>query len=116
MKKIILSAFMALLANKAIAGYVEGQDLNRVYVDSDGFAYFGTSSQPPNTCNFFGEYFRLDVKTDSGKAMLSILLSSKMAQKKIIIWYNESTSIGTNHSTGCSVITMSSVTAVGVNQ
>lgn len=116
MKKLILSIVLALVANNAVAGYAEGQDLKRVYVASDGFAYLATSSQPPNTCNFFGEYFRFDVKTDAGKAMLSVLLSAKMAQKKTFIWYNDATSVGTDHSSGCGVGTMSVLTAIGVDQ
>lgn len=116
MKRI--SAFLSLffLIPKAMAGYVEGQDLNRVYVASDGFAYFGTATQPAATCYYFGEYFRFDIRNDTGKGMLSVLLAAKTAQKKVVIWYNDSTASGSNQTNGCWTNTLSVVTGIGVNQ
>lgn len=115
MKNLLLLILLVLTANSAMAGFVQEQDVGRVYVGSDGFAYFGTSTQPPNSCYYFGEYFRFDVKNDTGKAKLTVLLSAKMAQKKIVVWYSDSAAIGTTNANGCSPGVMSIATDIGVN-
>jgi hypothetical protein len=116
LKRLLFFMCLLSMVSGAQAGYIDGQDLNRVYVGSDGFAYFGTTVQPTGTCYYFGEYIRFDAKSDAGKAMLGVLLSAKAAQRKITVWYTDSTTAGTTHANGCTPTTMSVATGIGFNQ
>ena len=80
----------------------------------DHATFFGTTVQPPGTCNNWGEFFTFDHKTESGKAYLSLLLTAKATNKGIVLWYKESTAPGTDQSTGCDDLTTAVMIAVGL--
>ena len=71
------------------------------------WAYFSTTTQPPNTCSLWGEFLMFDYKTEAGQVYYNSLLAAKMANKKIDIWYVASSAPDTNQSNGCNETTAS---------
>ena len=119
MKTLITSSAFVLLAVfscQISAGYAADLSVNRYYVGIDGYVYFGTTSQPINTCSSWGEYFRFDASTPGGKNMLATLMSAKLAGKKVIVWYTDMAAayVGTNQTSGCGAGTMSKLTNIGI--
>jgi hypothetical protein len=114
MKKLILIAcFVLAISNIAYADYSVNVTVNKVRINDDGMVYFGTSSQPSNTCDFYGTYYKFDSTTEGGAAMLSLVLSARLSGTAVVVWYNESTVPGTDASSGCYQSTLSKVYSVG---
>ena len=113
MKKTLVILLMFLLSNTALAGFSGGY-VKRVYTSSSGWTYVGLTTQPPDTCSSWGEHFKFDSSTASGKNMLSTLLAAKIAKHGIHVWYTSSTAPGTDQYSGCSHNTISNLTSVGL--
>src|SRR5215831_12907106 len=97
-KNSLLGAAMAaglilLPAGNAAAdgGYFTLASLNI----QQGTIYFGTTSQPPNTCSYFGRYFKFNASSPEGKNMYAALLAAQLTGRNIFVWYNPSMAIGT---------------------
>lgn len=117
MNKISLIIFMVCLTvsvNSYAFTYTYGQAINRLYVQENGYVSFGVSNMPTDTCDFFGFHFTFDTKTDAGKSKLSLLLSAKMSDKSIQIWYDPSTTPGTDNTNGCTNTSVATVVHIGV--
>lgn len=100
-------------SNSAFAGYGVAT-IDRYFVDSDGWVYFGTIVPLPQTCSYFIEQFRFNGTTPTGKNMLATLTAAKIAGVAVHVWYTDSTAPGTNASNGCSAATMAVPTGIGI--
>jgi hypothetical protein len=91
---------VSIASSNAAADFASGLTIARVRLH-EGVVYFGTTVQPGNTCNVYGEYFRFDPNTTNGKNFLATLLTAKTAGKLASVWYVNSTAPGTNQNNGC---------------
>jgi hypothetical protein len=113
MKKLALAILMCTAAQPSLAGY-GGGTIDRYYVDSTGWVYFGLTSQLPGTCSYFIEQFKFDASTPTGKNLLSVIVSAKLAEKDVTLWYTDSPVPGTTQANGCHAGTMAVLNAAGV--
>jgi len=113
MKKIILTAILLAFSNPSFSGY-GGGEIKRFYVSSDGWVHLGLVSQLPGTCSNWGEHFKFDSTTLGGKNMLSVVMSAKLANKSVNVWYNDTTAPGTNQSNGCKGGVIAILTSIGI--
>jgi hypothetical protein len=113
MKKLALAILMCTAAQASLAGYGEGT-IDRYYVDSNGWAYFGLTGPLPGTCSYFIEQFKFDATTPSGKNLLATLITAKLAVKNITLWYTDSSAPGTDQTNGCHAGTMAVLNAAGI--
>ena len=73
----------------------------------DGHIILGISPVPPRTCTMYGLYqFIFDSSTLGGRNMYALLLAAKMAGKNIQFDYTDSSTPGTDQSSGCSLTTL----------
>lgn len=117
MKTIILSLtalVISLLCGTAYADYVAEIPFQNVYVQ-DNLCYVQSVDDISNTCSYFGYRFKFNTSTSQGKAMLSVVLMAKALNKKISVWYNKSSAVGTNETNGCETATMAEATGVSLN-
>ena len=112
--KVLAIFIFIMTCTSAYAGFSSDLAVKRVRVFDSGIVYFGTSSQPTDTCSNWGEYFQFDHTTAAGKSMLSTLLSAKASSMKVVLWYVESTVPGTNQENGCTKDALSLVTGIGL--
>lgn len=104
---------LVFIPGVSFAVFGEGE-VKRFYVTSTGEAYVGLVKQLPSTCKYFDEYFKFDATTPGGKNMLGVLMSAKLANKYIHVWYSDSTAVGTDQTSGCSPSTMSILNSIGI--
>lgn len=97
----------------AHAGYGAG-DINRFYVTTSGWVYFGLKMQLPNTCSSWGEHFRFDTSSPGGGNMLSVLMSAKLARQKVTVWYKDSPAPGSDQTSGCRGDAISTLINIGI--
>ena len=110
----IASAFLILsFAMPAYAGYGAGV-INRFYVSSNGWVYFGLENQLSNTCNYWSEQFRFNTSSAGGSNMLSVLISAKIAGKKVTVWYSNSSAPGSDQTSGCLGDAISTLNGIGI--
>ena len=114
MKKLLCFSILLSISSAALADYQANVTIGRVFIANDGHVSFGTTPQAPNTCNYYNVQFTFDSTTDGGKSMLSLLLSARMANTKIDVWYTASTLPGTDWTTGCNGSKMATATLVGL--
>jgi hypothetical protein len=90
--------------------------IRRMYVDGDnGRVLFGVDPVPlTTTCSFFGDQFFIDISTSNGAKMLAVVLFAKAQGGAIHVWYQKSSSPGTNETNGCNYGAMSRVAMIGV--
>ena len=100
MMALVLVLLLVPTGRAAADGWVGGMSVARLNVGS-GQSSFGTTSQPSDTCSYFGFYFRFDATTTDGKNMYATLLAAKLSGKTVAIWYTPSPSRGTNETNGC---------------
>lgn len=110
-KMILLS--MVLTASFAVsASYIGGKTTYSVY--GNDYISFGVDAPPTNSvCDYHGRQFRFNAKTDKGKNMFAMLMAAELANRKISVWYTNSTAPGTDESSGCTTSTMAVLTAIG---
>jgi hypothetical protein len=113
MKKLIAFAAAVLTSNSAFAGYGIAT-VDELHVDAEGYVEFGTTVTLPGTCNWFIDTFRFNGTSAAGKNMLAMLMTAKVAGIPLTIWYNDSTTPGTNQGNGCTQATMAVPTALGI--
>lgn len=117
MYKIFLAVVLGVSfhMNSAMAAnlYAGNLDVSRLRVHNLS-TYFGTTSQPAETCSAWGEYFKFDHTTETGKAFLSMLMTAKTSGQKIQVWYTSSTAPGTNQTSGCNDQTISILNGVAL--
>ena len=110
---IIIIVITLFISNIASAAYVSQMEIGRVHTKSNGYVYFHVTNPPTDTCEWYSEDFRFDVTTAAGQAMLSNLLASKASGAQVDIWYNPSSTPGTNQSNGCLETTVAVVYGIG---
>jgi hypothetical protein len=113
MKKAVLLMATLFATGRAFAGYGIGT-VDRYFVDSDGWVYFGTTVPLDGTCSYFIDQFRFNGTTPAGKNMLATLMAAKIAGIPVSVWYTDSTAPGTNHNNGCTGATMAILTTIGI--
>ena len=117
MRYVILVLIVACLSfspKKSYADYAAEVQLQNVYVGTD-MCWIQSTADISNTCSYFGYRFKFNITTHQGKAMLSVVLMAKALNKKISVWYNKSSAVGTNETNGCTPETMAEATGVAVN-
>ncbi len=117
MRFVILSLIvvgLSLTSRNAYADYAAEVQSQNVYVQ-DNLCYIQSIADISNTCSYFGYRFKFSTATSQGKAMLSVVLMAKALNKKISVWYNKSSAVGTNETNGCTTATMAEATGVAVN-
>jgi hypothetical protein len=75
---------------------------------------FAVSPQPPGTCSGWGEHMRFLLETEDDYARYSMLLTAKASGQKVDLWYNDSTSPGTDHTNGCTSSTSATLYGLGL--
>ncbi len=113
MIKYYLATVLLVFTGISYAGYGVGE-IKRFFVTTDGWVYFGLVNQLPNTCNYYGEHFKFDTSTVGGKNLLSVVMSAKLANRPVAVWYTESPSPGTNHTNGCTGNELSTLSNLGI--
>lgn len=123
MKKIIykttlsfVSIFMlALITSAAHGEYTVGKVSLIRTTGSTGHTDFGIENpDSSNTCSCYGYNFRFNTATPGGKAMHSNLLTAKASDKEVLIWYDASTTPGTNNTNGCTWDTLAVTSGIGI--
>jgi hypothetical protein len=104
---------MFFICNAVYAGYAGSLDVNRIRVHENS-TYFATSPQLANTCSNWGEFFKFDHRTETGKAYLSLLITAKTTGQKIQLWYSESTAPGSDQTSGCVDKTLSVISGAAL--
>ena len=99
--KLLALVLILLPAGHAAAdGYSGPLTVATVNV-GQGRATFGTTTQPTDTCSYFGYYFIFDSTTADGKSMYAMLLAAKLSARQVNVWYTPSSARGTNENNGC---------------
>lgn len=111
-----IGAMLALLLGSldASAAYVANKAIGRFYI-SGGYVNVQIISAPTDTCVYYLENFRFNANTMEGQAMHSLLIIAKSNNKNITLWYNPSTTPGTNQTNGCTTSTLAVITAIGMD-
>ena len=116
MKKCLLLALTVFFISQSVhsAGYTTGK-IKRYYNGGNDI-FFGLEGQVDQNsiCTYFQEHFRFDATTPEGKTMFATLMASKLADRPIAVWYQESTLPGTNHENGCNSNNMAVMTSIGL--
>jgi uncharacterized membrane protein YbaN (DUF454 family) len=119
--KLILISVLVLLSIQTYAqdnNFISGVEIDRIYINASGYVFFGvTTPNLPNTCSFFLEQFVFQNTLDSSenvRTMYAMLLSAKLANRMVHIWYTSSTAPDTNQTNGCSFSTIAKVTQLGI--
>ena len=116
MKRIIVLQvlLLILIVTSAYAENYAGKlNVGRVHVDNE-ICYFGIVGSADGVCSSYERHLKFGVSSNQGKLMYSIIVSAKLAGKKIDIWYTPSSTPGTNESTGCGPSTMAVLTQVSL--
>ena len=113
MMKYYAIIILLTFTNLSYAGY-GGGEINRFYTGADGSAYFGLVTQLPNTCRYWEEQFKFDASTAAGKNMLSVLMAAKLANKRVYVWYSDSSNPGTDQTNGCTGNAVSNLLNIGI--
>jgi len=114
MKKYILAGILFLISSSSFAGYTAPSPIKGIYIGKDGMVRFNVEMIAEGTCDFYNYRFAFDGSTPGGKSMLSLLLSAKIANKDVNVWYNPSTTPGTINGEGCTLSTLAQVTNIGL--
>ncbi|PCJ20483.1 MAG: hypothetical protein COB04_04310 [Gammaproteobacteria bacterium] len=113
-KRIAAISVLSILATSpAFAEYAGGLKLHRVWTESSGFTYAGTTGTPSGTCDYYDGQVRFDTTTAAGKNMLSVILTARSTESKVDLWYTKSAAPGTDQSGGCRVHNMAVLTGIG---
>lgn len=102
---------LTLFIGTANAAYIGNVESKKMFGSTA--ILFGVANPPTDTCDYFGRHFYFDATTDSGKNMLSMLLAAEMANRKINVWYVESTAPQTTEKNGCVQSSMAKVESIG---
>lgn len=114
MKKLVVLVAALLTAGTSFADQQGVAPVNRFFVDSGGYVYFGTTLQFNGTCSYYIDHFRFNGATAAGKNMLATLIAAKIAGTSVTVWYTPSTLPGSNQSNGCNDSTLAVPTAIGI--
>lgn len=114
MKKIGIGLLLVVVACASHAQYAGGQVVARIRMEESSQVFFGTQVQPPNTCSNWGEYFWIDTSTQAGRNMFNTVMLAKLTGKQVELWFNSSSAIGKDQSTGCTYSALSKLTGVSV--
>lgn len=98
---LIVSAMILvnfISSEPAYAGYGGGLLVNRLLVQAGGTVFFGTDSQPDDTCRYFDFDFKFDSTAVGGKQLLGTLLTAKSTNAIIDLWYEATTTPGASYS------------------
>jgi hypothetical protein len=105
---------LCLIGTLSFAGRYAGDlSVGRVRVLGNE-VMFAVSPQPPATCSSFGENMRFLLETEDDYARYSMLLTAKASGQKVDLWYNDSTSPGTDHTNGCTSSTSATLYGLGL--
>ena len=114
-KRIFIGVLMLLFAYEGYAAYAVDITVSRIRSHGNGYTYVNTAgAQPAQTCSNWNAYFKYDHTTETGKQYSSILIAAMAAGRKIDIWYNPSTAIGSDQSNGCDDAAVSDITGVAL--
>ena len=108
-----MACIVLLVSTASFADYSGSHTVKRMYIGNDGWVFFGTSPQASETCDYYGLQFKFDSNTKAGKSMLALLLSAKVSQESIDVWYTPSTAAGTDAYSGCKTRTTAESTIIG---
>ena len=111
LKKLLVTAAL-LLPLQASAGFISDQRVLDIY--GSNIIYFGISHPDQETlCSNWGRHFNFDATTEKGKNLLTLLMSAYLSDKRVNVWYNESTLPGTTEQNGCSSGKLAVVEKIG---
>lgn len=96
------------------AAYVANKAIGRFYI-AGGYVNVQIIAAPADTCVYYQENFRFNANTTEGQAMHSLLITAKSNNKNITLWYNPSTTPGTNQTNGCTTATLAVITGIGMD-
>lgn len=96
------------------AGWAGDLEVKKMFGNSTIF--FGVSTPPSDTCDYYGRDFTFDATTEGGKNMLSMLIAAYMADKKVDVWYAPSSLPATTEKSGCNPNTIAVMTQVGFSE
>lgn len=110
---ILASLFLTVFSSSVFANFTSGQTPKMIY-GADTIR-FGVDNPPAGkVCDSYGRHFQFDATTEGGKNILSMLLAAEMADRKIDIWYIESSTPDTTHANGCVTNTMAKLLFIGL--
>jgi len=91
-------------------------EVRRLFNDDRGNVFFGTSSQPAHTCQFFSTYFTFKLTNPPAERLFDTLMAAKLSGSSVDVWYEPSTAPGTNQNNGCTESAVSKLTGIGFNR
>jgi hypothetical protein len=117
---LALAAFVIAVGGSASAGeYAGSLTVGRMFFSAgpgtQTIILFAVTPPPSQTCSYYGVQFQFDTSTPQGKSWYALLLTAKATGKPIDIWYENSTTPGTNETNGCTPSTVSVVDAIGLS-
>ena len=107
---IVLALF--IVHGSAAAGYAGPVKVSTIRGIGDTYVYVRFSVQPAGTCDNWSEYVRFDASTAQGAQLLSGLLVAYSSDRQLDIWYEPSSTPGTDETNGCSQTTMATLTKI----
>lgn len=111
----VLTLVLALSTSASAAQqFTSSVAIGRIFFASgSAVVYFGVTPVPAQTCNFNLVQLQFDTSTPQGKSWYAMLLAAKTSGKTIDIWYEPSSTPGTDQTNGCTWTTVSQVDAIG---
>ncbi|MBT9609741.1 MAG: hypothetical protein IV110_06835 [Aquabacterium sp.] len=105
----------SLTTGSAFAEYFGTSSVSRFILENTGILQFGISGSAPNTCSYYGAFFKLDTTTPQGSSMYAMLLSAKLSGVPVQLWYTNTTApAGSNEAGGCVTSKLATITAVAL--
>lgn len=117
-RNIIISSFilLALICPKiALSAWEGGLSIKHIRLSKTAtFVRFTT--QPANTCSYYGDTVMFYNNEPYADKFLSVLLSAEASKKRVSIWYEDSTAEGTDQSNGCNFDALSKLAGLSIYQ
>lgn len=88
MKKQLMIFVMALMPFVSQAKWVGNLTIAGIVTSGAG-SEVAFTTRPEGTCNYFSSTIKFDSSTDSGKTLLTTLLTAHVAERKVDIWFHE---------------------------
>lgn len=118
LRQLYLCLFTLLLltcSNAVYSGWEGGLSIKHVRLSKTAtFVRFTT--QPANTCSYYGDTVMFYNNEPYADKFLSVLLSAEASKKRVSIWYEDSAAEGTDQTSGCNYDALSKLTGLSIYQ
>lgn len=106
-----IGAMTLCAMSPASAGYFGPQSVERMRVH-ETYTMLRISGSPPNVCTNYGDQLMVDNSVAYGKQVIAVVLAAQLSNRRIVVWYNDSTAPGTTETNGCTGSSLAKITGV----